>query len=430
MKKFISQPMSERRAFLKTLGKAGLSLGALQATTFTTGLMLGRSALAQNASGIKRVVCVYIPDGAPTQNGRSLFVPAADMVLPGASAPLASVKNHCVFFNETLLSDSSGSGIGGHGNCSKSLGAGGRRTSYDVELERTLGANSPFPSVLLGVQSNDGNHGSATKKDGQEVAYQDSPVAAFNRLFNADVAVGSIGTKRAQSVIDVNRAEIAELQALLGAAEKERLDEHLASIEKIEARLQAQAEGEAIAGCVEPNWNANNFVYDANDKTKFTRISDLQMDTAVLALRCNLTRVVSIMLGNHQAEHAVPELNWTGAYHQSIHGGSVASFTETRAYLSSRLAYLIQQLAAATDEFGNSLLDSTLVVQVTDMGDGNAHSSDNAPFVLAGGGAAINGGTVAQCGWHNNIFDTMTEALGLTGVVPQFGQGPITGVIV
>ncbi len=429
MKKNISKIMNERRTFLKQISKAGLSLAACQSGVFTTGMMLSRAAAAQNASGIRRVVCVYIPDGAPFLNGQSLFNPASDMTLPVASAPLESVKQHCVFFNNALVSSASGAEAGGHGNCSKSFGGLGNRNSYDVELERTLGENSPFPSILLGVQSNDGNHGYATKKDGREITYQDNPSAAFNRLFNADVAVGSIGTKRSQAVLDINRAEIQALNQKLGVAERERLEEHLAAIEKIEARLQAQAENEAITGCVNPEWNADNFIYDANDKTTFTRVSDLQMDTAVLALRCNLTKVVSIMLGNHQAEHAVPELNFSGSYHQSIHGGTVETFSETRAYLSSRLAALISKLENTLDEFGEPLIHSTLVLQLTDMADGNAHDSENAPMMLAGGGAAIRGGNVVNCGSHMNIFDTATEALGLTGAVPQFGNGALSGVI-
>lgn len=413
---------ADRRRFLKTAAHAGLSTAFLHASTLATGMMLGRSAHAM--TGINKVVCVYVPGGAPTQGGNSLFVPSSNLVLPAASAPFESVKDECVFFSDAAVT-----GGGGHGFTSKTLGASVHSNTYDVELERTLGANSPFPSLLLGVQSNDGNHGSATRKDNREVTYQDNPIATFNRLFNGNVSVGSIDSQRSQSVLDIQKAEIVELQKVLGSAEKERLDEHLTAIEKMQERLQSQADQNAIAACSSPVWNTGNFNYNANDKTQFTTLSNLQSDLAVLALRCNYTRVVSIMLSNHQSDHSVPQLNWSDTYHQSIHGGSVATYTETRAYLSSRVAYLIEQLKAATDEFGNSLLDSTLVVQVTDMGDGNAHSSTNAPMLLAGGGAAIQRGQLANCGNHVNIFDTMTEAMGLTGLVPQYGSGALSGII-
>ena len=415
-----------RRAFLSTVGKAGLSMSFLQGSTFATGMMLGRAAQAQSSSGIRRVICVYIGDGAPV-NGTNHWLPSNSLVLPSTTAPLEAVKNECIFFKNATIVDSGGNEVGGHGNTSKAFGGSGFSNSFDVELERTIGANSPFPSLLLGVQSS--GHGSATKKSGSEIVYQDSPVAAFNRLFNSNVSTSSIGIQRSQSVLDAHMAELAELQNVLGSAEKQRLEEHLSSVEKIKSRIDLQAESEAIPACTNPVWNSNGFIYNAANKTRFTTESELQIDNAILALKCNMTNVVSIMLGNHQSEHAIPELNYTGDYHQSIHGGQAGAYEETRAYLSSRVAYLISALKNATDEFGNSLLDSTLVLQSTDMGDGDAHSSTQAPVMMAGGGSNINRGQVVECGRHTNMFDTVSEALGISSQVTQFGTGALSGII-
>ena len=414
-----------RRHFLKTIASAGLSSGLLKTSALATGMMLGRTAAAQSSNGINRVIFVYIPGGCPFQNGNSLFTPSSDLTLAPASATMESVKNECVFF-----SDASVSGGGGHGSTTKTLGGSVSRTTYDIALERVIGASSPFPSLQLGVQSTDGNHGYATMVDGRQVTYQDNPMATFNRVFGGNVSVTPIGSRRAQSVLDIQKDEIAELQSVLGASEKTRLDEHLASIEKIEERLQQQDSQNAQEACTSPIWNEEGYSHDTADKTRFTLESKLQVDLAVLAMRCNYTRVISFMFGNHQSEHAVPELNYSGAYHQSIHGGSTATYTETRAYLAGRLTYLIEQLRSATDDTGNSLLDSTLVVQVTDMADGNAHSTDNAPMLLAGGGSHIRRGQLASCGDHVNIFDTVTEAMGLTGQVEQYGSGALSGIIV
>ena len=407
-----------RRNFLKTLGKAGLSVNMLRGATFTTAMMAARAAEAKSVPGIKRVICVYIPDGAPV-NGTNLWLPSSNMTLPVTTKPLESVKNNCIFFNDATIANKSGAGIGGHGNTSKAFGGGGFANSFDVELERTIGAASAFPSLLLGVQSY--GHGSATKKNGSEINYQDNPLVAFNRIFGNPVNIGNVSTKRTRSILDMHKNELAELQAILGSAEKERLDEHLGSVEKLDSRLNQSVDG----ACLNPDWNLGGFAYDDANKTKFTIESELQMDTAVLALSCNLTNVVSIMLGNHQSEHAIPELNFKGDYHQSIHGGKAGAYEECRAYLSSRVAYLIQKLDEA------NLLDSTLIIQSTDMGDGNAHSSENAPVMMAGGGSALKGGTIVNAsGSHMNVFDTATEILGLTGQIPQFGAGALSGVIV
>jgi len=415
-----------RRAFLRSLAGTAVSAKFLQGSTFATGMMMARAAQAKNVPGIKRVICVYIPDGAPVL-GRNLWLPSTDLVLPQTTQPLESVKQHCIFFKNAIISDRGGSENGGHGNTSKAFGGGGMSNTFDVEMERTIGANSQYPSLLLGVQSY--GHGSATKKDGSEINYEDNPTAAFDRVFNSGVSAGgTLGTQRAQSIMDIHKAEIDTLQTILGQAEKERLDEHLASVDKIKSRIDQQASATVTEECKNPNWNPDGFVYDNADKTRFTLEANLQVDTAVMALSCNMTNVVSIMFGNHQSEHAIPELNFTGDYHQSIHGGQ-GNYPETRTYLTERLAYLIEQLSAAKDELGNSLLDSTLIIQSTDMGDGNAHTSKLAPVMMAGGGSGLNGGSVVECGSHMNVFDTATEILGLTGTVPQFGTGALSGVV-
>jgi len=304
--------------------------------------------------------------------------------------------------------------------------------TIDVALSETLGANSPFPLLLMGVQSTFGNKGFASQKQYQALAYQDNPIATFNRVF-ANIGSsggGSIGTLRSQSVLDIQKAEISDLQAILGREERDRLDAHLSALETIEQRLQSAGGG---GGDTDPSgFNPNGFNYDPTDFSTFTEVSDLQMDLTVLALQANQTKVASIMLGNHQSEHAIADLNWSDSLHQSIHGAGergVVPHTETRAFLSTRFTYLIEKLKAATDEFGNSLLDSTLVVQVTDMADGDNHTGDSAPMVLAGGGSAINRGQLARCGDHVNIFDTMTEVYGLSGEISDYGDGPLTGII-
>lgn len=433
-KRYKSKTELGRRQFLKTVGGAGLSAGLLRTSSLAAGMMLARSAVAQNASGVSRAIFVYIPGGTPFLDGNSLFNPSSNLVLPGASAAMEPIKNDCVFF-----SDAEVSGGGGHGFTQKTLGARGKNGSgsstIDVRYaDSSLGANTPFPQLLLGVQSTVGNEGFATQRQWNELAYQDNPIATFNRLFanSGGSGGGSIGTLRSQSVLDIQKAEIADLQAILGQEENDRLQSHLSSLETIESRLEALDNGGGGGGTDTSSFNPTNFAYDPADNTTFTEVSDLQMDLAVLALQAKQTNVISMMLGNHQSGHAIPDLPWTDTYHQSIHGAGergIVPHTQTRNYLSARFTYLIERLKVERDEFGNSMLDSTLVVQVTDMADGDNHTGVSAPMVLAGGGSAINSGQVARCGEHTNIFDTMTEVLGVSGEVPVYGDGPLTGII-
>ena len=431
-KRYKSKTEMGRRQFIKTVGKAGLSAGLLRTSSLAAGMMLARSAVAQNATGVSRAVFVYIPGGTPFLDGNSLFNPSSNLVLPGASAAMEPIKNDCVFF-----SDAEVSGGGGHGFTQKTLGARGSNGSgsntVDVRYaDSSLGANMPFPQLLMGVQSTVGNEGFASQRQWNELAYQDNPIATFNRVFanaGSSSSGGSIDILRSQSVLDIQKAEIEALQSVLGQQENDRLESHLSSLETIENRLQSLDNG---GGTDTSSFNPTNFAYDPADNSTFTQVSDLQMDLAVLALQAKQTNVISMMLGNHQSGHAIPDLPWTDTYHQSIHGAGergIVPHTQTRNYLSARFTYLIERLKAERDEFGNSMLDSTLVVQVTDMADGDNHTGVSAPMVLAGGGSAINRGQVARCGEHTSIFDTMTEVLGVSGEVPEYANGPLTGII-
>lgn len=429
---------TKRRGFLKTVAHAGISTNLLRASSLASGMMLGRSALAAGENGVKRVIFVYTPGGTPFENGQSMFTPTSNLTLGKTSKPLEAVKNECVFFNNASVFRG-----GGHGSTIKCLGidySNGKKT-YDVKLAETLGTTSPFPQLLLGVQSGEGNHGYASQSGEQELTYQDDPNATFRRVFGnsggasqGSGSSGSIDIARSQSILDVQKEEIAALRSKLGADEKIRLDTHLASIERLEQRLNAQSSGGGNNGsAVASDFNASGFEFSPTDRTRFTQEADLQADLAVLALQANQTNVVSMMLGNHQCEFKVSSLDWQDKYHQSIHGAGeqgLVPFTEVRSYLSERMAYLITKLKNARDDAGNSLLDSTLVVQVTDMAEGDKHTGDNAPFFMAGGGSAVRRGQVVNnTGEHINILDTVSELLGMGGLIRPQGNKILTDVI-
>lgn len=159
------------------------------------------------------------------------------------------------------------------------------------------------------------------------------------------------------------------------------------------------------------------------------------MDLIALAFKCDLTRVVSIMLGNHQSDFAIPESDVDTNYHQSIHGRPAADYVQYRRYFSERVLYLLQTLASTADVDGSSLLDNTIVAQVTDMGDGRAHAGSNVPFMLAGGGGgALRRGRALSFGGadYRNVLDTVAVAAGIDIEDPQYpryGNGTLSGVL-
>ncbi|MGD9214474.1 MAG: DUF1552 domain-containing protein, partial [Desulfobacteraceae bacterium] len=176
------------------------------------------------------------------------------------------------------------------------------------------------------------------------------------------------------------------------------------------------------------------FSGDTGSDVNFDAIADLQVDVATLALKCDLTRVVSIMFGNHQSDFTVPEAGVDTNYHQSIHGRPMADYVAYRTYFTDKLRYLIESLANTQDIDGNNLLDNTLVLQVSDMADGRSHGGDNVPYMLAGGGGGVltTGRSLTLNGVsHNTILDTVAQAAGVdvsSADYEQYGDGPISGI--
>jgi len=249
--------------------------------------------------------------------------------------------------------------------------------------------------------------------------FEDNPFNAFNRLFgNGGTGGGGGGTTPTDntgSVIDAHKDAINALTNKLGNHERQRLDSHLSAIEETERRIQALADQNSnpdsgTSTCSVPA-APGSF---ALDFANFERHANLQADIIALALKCNLTSSASLGLGNHQGEFSFPYLNFTGIYHQSIHGGnggdsSYPHFTETRRHISEMTVYLIQKLKT------EGVLDSTIVMNVTEMGDGDAHSSNDIPLVMSGGGGAIRRG-VSNAGGSSytplHMLHTAAVALG------------------
>jgi hypothetical protein len=140
------------------------------------------------------------------------------------------------------------------------------------------------------------------------------------------------------------------------------------------------------------------------------------------------------MLGNHQCDYIVPESGVDTNYHQSIHGRPAEDYIQYRNYFASKLQYLIQRLADTEDMDGNSLLDNTILLHVSDMADARAHTGENAPFMLAGGGSGTltTGRSLSLSSVdYKSILDTVAQAAGVdvsASDYPGYGDGPVSGI--
>jgi hypothetical protein len=419
--------MLSRRRFLKKLGGAGLTGAMFKLSLLSGNLLWARSVFAADAP--KRVIFYYTSNGAiPDQ-----WMPSGSetsFTLPAMSAPLESVKQHCVFLNGVNMNNP------GHGLTSKVL-AGDATHSLDIYMAQTLGQATPFSQLQLGVISN--GFGSMSRNNWSEPAFEDNPLNAFQRLFGNGATVttdgaGDIEVSRIRSVLDANLEVLEQMRSELGSFEKARLDEHSAAIERIEARLSSTSSDTSGGECSSPTFNTGGFSGATDNASNFDTIADLQSDIVALALKCDLTRVVSFMLGNHQADYIVPESGVDTNYHQSIHGRPAEDYIKYRSYFATKFQYLIQRLADTEDMDGNSVLDNTIILHVSDMGDARAHTGENAPFMLAGGGsgALTTGRSLNLNGVdYKSLLDTVAQAAGVdvsASGYPGYGSGPISGI--
>jgi len=362
---------SSRRNFLTKLGGVGVSSAMFRMSLLTGNLLWARSVYAANAP--KRVIFVYTSGGAiPDQ-----WLPTTSTsALPAMSAPLESVRKHCVFLKGVNMNGP------GHGLTSKALGGTHANMTLDMYMAKTLGQVSPFSQLQLGVISN--GFGSISRSSWNEPAFEDSPINAFNRLFGAGSSTSlNIDTRRKLSVLDSNLEALNQMRSQLGSFEKARLDEHTTAIQRLETRLNGAAQASGGGACSKPVFNSKGFSGATDRDVNFDSIADLQCDVATLALKCDLTRVVSVMFGNHQGDFTVPESGVNTNYHSSIHGRPV----------------------------------------------------EDVPYMLAGGGGGVltTGGRLVTLNGvsHDTILDTVAQAAGVDVNNPgyqKYGAGPISGI--
>tara|TARA_R110002049_G_scaffold154534_2_gene319039 strand:+ start:3903 stop:5189 length:1287 start_codon:yes stop_codon:yes gene_type:complete len=402
----LEQRRVSRRAVLKTFLASGISKAVISSSPLISGLLLARHSDALAAGTPDKCVSIYIPGGAihdfwaPSGSG-------SEMQMGPMSSGYDAVKSECNFLLHMSHEN------GGHGRMPRLLSNNWQDDSFDVFMGHALGPDRPFTYINLGTHSN--GSGYITRDGGSSVPFQDNPFTAYKLLFGA-----SAGGSEKSPILDAHAAAAKAIKDKLAGYEVQRLDEHLQAISETQRRLDDLAGGSSCSAA--PVATEFPLTYD-----NFSQQARLQADIAVSALQCGLTSSVSIAFGNHQSELRIPELNYTGSYHQSIHGGSgglpnYPHYTELRNHLGSLSAYLIQRL------YERGILDSTVVLETTDMGHADVHGNADVPLMIAGGGSAINRGVSTVAGDGYNNLDLLHTAAKACGVTLNYGK-EIPGVI-
>jgi hypothetical protein len=315
-----------------------------------------------------------------------------------------------------------------------------RAASIDQIVANAISTGAPFRSIELGVTpaTPGGNQHtlhsvSHTGPNARNDAEFD-PRAVFDRLFRsgtqapADSAAAEQAarlTRVRRSVLDAVIGDATALQQRLGAADRQRLEQHLESIRAIERRLDAMPTGSQLATCANPV--APTVGPDAASEAP-PSVNSAMVELSALALACERTRVLSFMFSLPAAHvyyrHLAADMN--DDFHDTIcHGDAGDDANQPR--VDKGVLYAMTCLNEFLTAFRNTphgasnLLDSSLVYVTSDTAWGKTHSKVEWPVILAGKAA----GRLRGDEHHNFPGENLSKVL-LT--IAQVMGSPVTEI--
>lgn len=255
-----------------------------------------------------------------------------------------------------------------------------------------------------------------------------NPRAVFERLFGEsdttgrDARLARIATRR--SILDSVAASLRDLAASLGPADRAKLDQYLDAVRDVERQiLKVEEQGARELPPVDR---------PAGVPATFAAHARLMFDLQVLAYQSDLTRVTTFMLGRELSGRSYPEAGVRDAHHPTSHHqgdpDKLRKLALINRHHAAQFGYFLSRLAATPDGDG-SLLDHATLLYGAGMSDGNSHSPDDLPVLIAGGGAGrwtggrhlrVPAGTLI-----GNLHATLLPRLG----VPVTVFGNSTGVV-
>jgi hypothetical protein len=303
--------------------------------------------------------------------------------------------------------------------------------TVDQRAAETLGGATRFPSLTLGSES--GIHGGCLlswTRSGTRVPPISTPRELFQKLFiNEDAKSLAASMDRLDlkgSILDAVNGDAKSLQRQLGQRDKEKLDEYFTSVRDVEKQIELRRQWASVPKPDPKMQEPKNrdFVADL----------PVMYDLIALALQTDSTRIATLEIGG-DFEAAAFGLN--GGYHGLSHHGqrpeAIKGLIKMERYQVEQFARFLEKLKSIQDGSG-TLLDHSMVLFGSGMGNANAHTNSNLPIILAGGGfkhgehkafAAKGPGRQMLC----NLYLSMLHRFGAE--VEAFGTstGTLTGLV-
>jgi len=424
---FLTKKHLPRRTFLRGMGVT-LALPLLDS------MIPARTAWANTvAKPNLRFAACYVPHG--TIMGKWYPVgDGADFEFSQILKPLEPFRNYV-----TVVSGTCSNFEGGHviSNATWLNGVAPKRTeaedvgsgvTIDQMIAAKTGQETAFPSLELALEDYASHVGNC--EPGLSCVYLNTlswrtpttplpmeinPRVVFERLFGdgSNAEARSARQKSNTSILDSITQDVNRLQHGLGPADRVKLDAYLDNVREIERRIQKASQQQNTLNVEVPDTPIG--VPDS-----FEEHCKLMFDLQALAFQADLTRVIAFMMARELSTRTYPAINVADGHHQISHHQYVPEQMEKHAkvngYHVKQFAGFLEKLRSTPDGDGN-LLDHSMILYGSGMGNGNVHSHDPLPILVAGGGAGqIKGNRHIKMPGHTPLANLLLSLVGKAGL--------------
>ena len=420
----------DRRTLLRGAGGACLALPFLDAM-----------AIGATADGRPmRMACIGLNFGLVPDH----FFPqrtGPDYVLTERLRPLEGIREDFTVFSGL---DHGVNAQGGHGGVHaflsgvlsrNSAGMPEANISIDQKAAQFVGDSTRYPSLQL-ASGNDPNHMLSWSASGVSIPPMTNVETIYNVLFRRiDPRLRDSTQARyaaRASILDLVRTDADYLRRQVGAQDRQKLDRYFDSVREVERRIT-----QSSAWLDRPKPPVD-YVLPANaNSLDFVDRVPLYYDLMTLALQTESTRVITLALADIGANYGGFQIS--RGYHQLTHHGKVPEYINELSIIEqfhmAQLARFLEQLKSFQEPDGKTLLDNTMVLFGSGMGNASSHSNKNLPLILAGGGfrhgehkAYFRDEAKKEASPAGSLFVSMLQQMGLE--IDRFGlaNGTLAGL--
>lgn len=469
----------KRRALLQQLGAAAF----LATPVF-------RSVIAEAQTTFPlRFIMLNLPGGVPFRGASESQL---DTYFDGIYSPWASLEADMIIFDN--IQNQAGDKVAtffeleGHGGGCRSMFGGavndqgcmgtaacgeeslayryGTATTIDQHIATAMGQTTPYSSLHFGTlwdKGQGGDHAECWYKNGQVVAPMSDPMTAFSRLFGNGLPTGGgasvpapTGTApaapdpalvnlyaRGKSRLDLLFAEMAEVKAIAGRDEQNKLDQHLTALRELEAKLPQPGGGGGVLMGLNAKPGASCALPDPSSAMGNTGLGQMNAvgvdirtvsrafnDIAYQSINCDLTRVMGMQWLS--SGDTIPRFEFLGCStdHHAMEHTNGGEYIKAQTWIFDEMVKFVTLLKSTPEGNGN-MLDNSIVYLASEMGNGTHILSPAFSTIIGKAGGAFSTGRRVDAGSRNinDVLLTIANTMGLNVTQvgdPEFNKGAIS----